>query len=104
MAFALVYMRGDWIRDALGKASLEPDGALERYARLLNHDVVRHLRNALSHGHIAPTSVGLHIRDRAYESIVSPGMIDGLCNWMLFLHLSVMAAYITARERGAESR
>lgn len=46
---ALVYLRGDWIRQGIGRATLDSAPSLLRYARLLSNEVIRHLRNSLAH-------------------------------------------------------
>ena len=66
---ALVYLRGDWIRQSIGRAVLDSAPSLFDYAQLLNHEVVRHLRNSLAHGHINPTCAGLQIKDHDYEVV-----------------------------------
>lgn len=95
---ALVYLRGDWIRQAIGRAPLDSTPSLRRYASLLANDVVRHLRNALSHGHFKPTCAGLHIRDRDFEVVLTPAMLNKLCTWIFLLHYSIFMVY--ARREG----
>jgi hypothetical protein len=95
---ALVYLRGDWVRQAIGRAQLDAAPSLLRYARLLAHEVVRHLRNALSHGHFGPTCAGLHVRDRDFEVVLTPGMLDKICTWIFILHYSIFMVY--ARREG----
>jgi len=90
---ALVYLRGDWIRDAIGRASLDAAPSLLRYTRLLEHDIVRHLRNSLAHGHVTPTCAGLHVTDRNFEAVLSPAMLDKLCTWIFILHYSIFMVY-----------
>ena len=97
---ALVYLRGDWIRQAVGRATLDSAPSLLRYARLLNHEIVRHLRNALAHGHIAPTCAGLRIKDRDFEVVLSPGILSKICTGIWILHRSILTVY--AKRDGIE--
>ncbi|MGA7498932.1 MAG: hypothetical protein WBX00_19555 [Isosphaeraceae bacterium] len=95
---ALVYLRGDWIRQGIGRATLDSAPSLLRYARLLSNEVIRHLRNSLAHGHITPTCAGLHIKDRDFEAILTPGMLNKICTWIFLLHYSIFMVY--ARREG----
>jgi hypothetical protein len=96
---ALVYLRGDWVRQGIGRASLDSSPSLLRYARLLSNEVIRHLRNSLAHGHIMPTCAGLYIKDRNFEAVLSPGMINKICTWIFLLHYSIFMVH--ARREGA---
>jgi hypothetical protein len=95
---ALVYLRGDWIRQAIGRVPLDSTPSLLRYASLLGHDVIRHLRNALSHGHFKPTCAGLHVMDRDFEVVLTPGMLNKMCIWIFLLHYSIFMVH--ARREG----
>jgi hypothetical protein len=90
---ALVYLRGDWFRQAIGKATLDSAPSLLRYVRLLNHDIVRHLRNSLAHGHITPTCAGLRIKDVNFEIILSPDILNKICTGIWILHRSILKVY-----------
>ena len=90
---ALVYLRGDWIRQAIGCARLDSAPSLLRYQRLLGHDVIRYLRNSLSHGHFKPTCAGLHIKDRDFELVLTPGLLNKMCIWIFLLHYSIFMVY-----------
>jgi len=97
---ALVYLRGDWIRQAVGRATLDSAPSLLRYARLLNHETIRHLRNSLAHGHISPTCAGLRIKDRDFEAVLTPGMLNKICTGIWILHRSILTVY--AKRDGIE--
>jgi hypothetical protein len=97
---ALVYLRGDWFRQAIGKATLDSAPSLLRYARLLNHEIVRHLRNSLAHGHITPTCAGLRIKDRDFEVVLSPDILNKVCTGIWILHRSILTVY--AKRDGIE--
>ena len=97
---ALVYLRGDWFRQAVGRATLDSAPSLLRYARLLNHEVVRHLRNSLAHGHITPACAGLRIKDREFEAVLSPGILNKICTGIWILHRSILTVY--AKRDGVE--
>jgi hypothetical protein len=97
---ALVYLRGDWIRQAVGRATLDSAPSLLRYARLLNHEIIRHLRNSLAHGNINPTCAGLQIKDRNFEVVLTEGMLNKICTGLWILHASILTVY--ARRAGDE--
>jgi hypothetical protein len=97
---ALVYLRGDWIRQAVGRATLDSAPSLLRYARLLNHEVVRHLRNSLAHGNITPTCAGLRIKDRDFEVVLSPDILNKICTGIWILHRSILTVF--AKRDGME--
>lgn len=97
---ALVYLRGDWIRQSIGRAVLDSAPSLFDYAQLLNHEIVRHLRNALAHGHINPTCAGLQIKDRNYEIVLTPGMLNKICTGIWILHRAILT--VDARREGIE--
>ncbi len=86
---ALVYLRGDWFRQAVGRATLDSAPSLLRYATLLNHVIVKHLRYSLAHGHISPMVAGLHIKDRAFEIVLSPDLLNMICHGIWILHRAI---------------
>ncbi len=95
---ALVYLRGDWFRQSLGKTIIDSAPSLFRYARLLNHDIVRHLRNSLAHGHIVLTCVGLRIKDRDFEVVLTPDILNLICMAIWLLHCSILTVYAIRNE------
>jgi len=95
---ALVYLRGDWVRQAIGRAELDSAPSLLRYAGLLRHDVIRHLRNSLAHGNFSPMCAGLHLKDRDFEVVLTPGILNKMCIWIFILHYSIFMVY--ARREG----
>jgi hypothetical protein len=95
---ALVYLRGDWIRQCIGRATLDSAPSLLRYARLLSHKIVKHLRNSLALGHIALNCTGLHLKDRDFEVVLTPGMLNKICTGIWLLHRSILTVY--ARREG----
>ncbi|MBL8759733.1 MAG: hypothetical protein JNL50_00365 [Phycisphaerae bacterium] len=90
---ALVYLRGDWFRQGVGRTTLDAAPSLLRFAKLLNHDVVRHLRNALAHGHITPTCAGLLIKDRDFEVVLSPDILNKVSTGIWILHRAILTVY-----------
>lgn len=75
---ALIYMRGDNIRDALNHNTPQKATAIQNVSLLFNHDIIRHLRNALAHGHIRPALTGLYFKDRNFEIIIPLRMAEEL--------------------------
>lgn len=98
---ALVYMREGSI-DMILKAGVEAQKeSIARCRKLFNSDYVRHLRNALSHGHFYPTVAGLYFRDGDFETVATPGFLDKLCLWIFLIHhqcITVFAKHIGARD------
>jgi hypothetical protein len=82
---ALVYMRSDMVKDALHKNVPPREApALNNVKELFDNDVLTHLRNAIAHGHIRPTLVGLFFKDEwkgkiKFEMIIPPRFADELC-------------------------
>jgi hypothetical protein len=94
MYIALVYLRGEWIREIFKIANIKGSKAINRYDSLFHHNVVRHLRNALAHGHIQPSIAGLRFQDRDFEAIITPGTMNLLCFWIFLFHFSLYMVYI----------
>lgn len=67
---ALVYMRGDRVREALNKNTPAQAHHINKAKSLFNHEIIRHLRNSLAHGHIHPALTGLYFKDRNFEIII----------------------------------
>ena len=93
---ALVYLRGDWVRQGISHTLWTRH--LHCFAVPIVNEVIRHLRNSLAHGHITPTCAGLHIKDRDFEAVLTPSMLNKICTWIFLLHYSIFMVY--ARREG----
>ncbi|MFQ5663482.1 MAG: hypothetical protein ACE5HL_06600 [Terriglobia bacterium] len=84
---ALVYMRNDELLNVLRSLKLETLPTLSLYGQLLEGRILRHLRNALAHGTVATSIVGLRFSDAraGFEAIVTPGLLVAICTWVFVL-------------------
>lgn len=88
---AMVYLRGDIMTSSLSKINVDKAPKLVLIKKLFSHELIRHIRNAVAHGHISTSLGGLHLVDRSFEIVLTPGMADNICIWMfLFYYQSIM--------------
>lgn len=95
---SLVYAREGAFWRAIDTAAKARCPLAGRVRRFLNCDYTRHLRNALSHGSIAPTIAGLCFRDGPHMTIATPSFLKHMATFLSLCQLQVMAASARADE------
>lgn len=103
---SLVYMRNDELLGILGSLSLEILPALSLYRQLLRVRILKHLRNALAHGTVATSIVGLRFSDtRAdFKAIVTPEFLVAICTWIFVLFDTIFLVQMRSKEGGITSQ
>lgn len=94
----LVYMRSDEVGGALQVIDKQRFPILGLYAHLLRNELLRHVRNALAHGNIETTVVGLRFTDHSFDAIATPGFLQGICTWMLVFFTTALAVCTKQQE------
>lgn len=99
---ALVYMRNDHVLHALESLDLKRCPVLALYNDLLGSNVIRRLRNALAHGTIDTSIVGLRFSDvkANFEAIATPGFLVGMCTWMFVFFDTMFMVCMRGQEGG----
>jgi hypothetical protein len=87
---AMVYLRGDAMTSSLGRVDGGSAPRLHLIRRLFSHELVRHMRNAVAHGHVSLSLGGLRLVDRSFEIVITPGLAENMCTWMFLFYFQSM--------------